>query len=140
MYCGAAGLDEHEVEAHRHSRRQIAVGMQTVSVSDTCAERCVQAVISGCVYLVGDLIAQSYEGLTEGAVDKARAVRSGAGCMQITLCIACATHVLQLSWKHGNTTHRRLPFAGLCGLLAHGPLSHYCCVTVLSPSCRCVML
>ncbi len=50
------------------------------------AERCAQAVISGCVYLVGDLIAQSYEGLTEGAVDTARAVRSGAVCMPTTLC------------------------------------------------------
>ncbi len=80
MSYGAAGLDKQEVDA-----RQTAVGMQTVSVNNACAGPWSQAVISGCVYLVGDLIAQSYEGLTEG-FDKARAVRSGAACVETTLC------------------------------------------------------
>jgi hypothetical protein len=48
-----------------------------------------QAVISGIVYLLGDLMAQSYEGREVGEWDRGRALRSS-----------------------------------LCGLLAHGPLSH----------------
>jgi len=48
-----------------------------------------QACISGIVYSLGDIIAQSYEGRDVAEWDRGRIIRSG-----------------------------------LCGLLAHGPLSH----------------
>ena len=34
-------------------------------------------------------------------------------------------HVLELSCESNMLLQRLLPFAGLCGLLAHGPLSHF---------------
>ena len=59
----------------RGSHRTRLFWLQNAS---TCiAGLMLQAVISGVVYFTGDLIAQAYEGLTDGAVDTARAARSG---------------------------------------------------------------